>query len=295
MNTPMPSPSNDLIIYHGNCADGFMAATILRKFLRDQGRDPEMVAGVYQQPPPDCEQKDVIVVDFSYKRPVMAEILVAANTVVILDHHKTAIEDLEGLEGFYDKVFDLEKSGAMLAWEYCYPDTMPPDIVTFIQDRDLWQFKYKVTRPVQAALFSYPYEFLLWESFIAPGYDWTPLYVGGEAIERKHFKDIRELLKVCRKRMMICGHEVLAANLPYTLSSDAGHIMVEEEKEPFGCCYYDVPDGRVFSLRSIDTAVDVSEIAKSYGGGGHRNAAGFKVSKLVAEAFEDAVPYTEQS
>lgn len=42
-------------------------------------------------------------------------------------------------------------------------------------------------------------------------------------------------------------------------------------------CYWDTPEGRVFSLRSTDTGPDVSEIAKAYGGGGHAHAAGFRV------------------
>jgi uncharacterized protein len=75
--------------------------------------------------------------------------------------------------------------------------------------------------------------------------------------------------------MVIGGFDVPVANLPYTLSSDAGHLMAQNE--PFAACYWDTPDGRVFSLRSSDAGQDVSAVAKSYGGGGHRNAAGFQV------------------
>ena len=102
------------------------------------------------------------------------------------------------------------------------------------------------------------------------------LKLEGEAIERKHFKDIAELLKVTTQRMEIAGHDVPVANLPYTMSSDAGHQLAQGE--PFAACYWDTPDGRVFSLRSSDDGLDVSEIAKRFGGGGHRNAAGFKLA-----------------
>ena len=50
------------------------------------------------------------------------------------------------------------------------------------------------------------------------------------------------------------------------------------EGEPFAACYWDTPEGRVFSLRSSSDGVDVSEIAKQFGGGGHKNAAGFKIA-----------------
>lgn len=75
--------------------------------------------------------------------------------------------------------------------------------------------------------------------------------------------------------MVIDGFDVPVANLPYTLSSDAGHLMAQGE--PFAACYWDTPAGRVFSLRSSDAGEDVSAVAKTYGGGGHRNAAGFQV------------------
>ena len=74
------------------------------------------------------------------------------------------------------------------------------------------------------------------------------------------------------------------ANLPYTLTSDAGHLLANGE--PFAACYWDTPTGRVFSLRSTDDGLDVSEIAKKYGGGGHRNASGFRVAYERCADFE---------
>ena len=78
-----------------------------------------------------------------------------------------------------------------------------------------------------------------------------------------------------RSSALISGHLVPIANLPYIYTSEAGHIM--SKGRPFAACYYDTPDGRVYSLRSSDEGEDVSAIAEVYGGGGHRNAAGFKV------------------
>jgi hypothetical protein len=106
----------------------------------------------------------------------------------------------------------------------------------------------------------------------------------GEAIERKHFKDMREMLAVTMREMLIGGYRVPVANLPYTMASDAGHEMAKGK--PFAACYWDTPKGRVFSLRSSDDGVDVSEVAKQYGGGGHCNASGFTVSFATAQAFE---------
>lgn len=277
-----------LCIYHANCADGFGAAWVVRKALGD---DVEFHPGVYGEAPPDVTGRDVLMVDFSYKRPVIDAMLSSVSTMLILDHHKTAAADLEGLPKARDDwgmhigyarapgcpdigvLFDMERSGAGLTWDYFNPGQPRPPLINHIEDRDLWRFKLPATRTIQAAVFSHPYDFAVWDELMAT----TPalLATEGVAIERKHFKDIAELLKVGQRRMTIAGHDVPVCNLPYTLSSDAGHAMGKGEK--FAACYMDTPAGRVFSLRSAPDGFDVSDIAKLFGGGGHKNAAGFTV------------------
>lgn len=262
--------SNILCIYHGNCADGFASAWVVRKFYNFPEFKLEFHAGVYQNPPPDVAGKHVILVDFSYKRPVLNKMKQEAASLLILDHHKTAMEDLQDFEG---AVFDMERSGAMITWNHFFPNLKPPRLLEHIQDRDLWKFQLDGTREIQAAVFSYPYDFNVWDQLM----EIDPLFLidEGTAIERKHFKDIAELLAVCKTRTKIAGYNVPVANLPYIFSSDAGHIM--GKGEAFAACYMDTPEGRVYSLRSADDGVDVGEIAKLFGGGGHKHAAGFRV------------------
>lgn len=269
-----------LCIYHGNCADGFGAAWVVRKALGDIDFHP----GAYGDAPPDVSGRDVVMVDFSYKRPVLLEIAERANSVLIIDHHKTAAEDLVDLPANVTAKFDMSRSGAMLTWEHFFPGEQPPKLLLHIEDRDLWRFSLKNTRQIQANVFSFPYDFAVWDRLMAESTD--ALAVEGEAIERKHFKDIAELLSVTTREMVIGGHRVPVANLPYTFSSDAGHELAKGR--PFAACYWDTPTGRVFSLRSSSDGVDVSAVAKQYGGGGHRNASGFKVSFAEAAAFEIA-------
>lgn len=267
-----------LCIYHGNCADGFSAAWVVRKALGEE--NVEFHAGVYQNPPPDVANRHVVIVDFSYKRPVMEEIVAKCASLCVLDHHKSAMADLDGLHGAHEKVevyFDMERSGAMMAWQYFFKDRMPPQFIRHIQDRDLWLFKLDGTREIQVSIFSFPYDFKVWDRLVEQcdtEDGWHAMRIEGIGIERKHHKDIAELVGVSKRRMTIGGHDVPVANLPYTLSSDAGHKMAKGE--PFAACYMDTPQGRVFSLRSADDGVDVSEIAKLYGGGGHARAAGFR-------------------
>lgn len=283
-----------MVIYHGNCADGFSAAWCFWRKYKD-GAD--YVAGVYQQPPPDVTGRDVYLVDFSYKRDVVRRMLESAATVTLIDHHKTALEDLQPLKeemvvtnggcishtavaggdnfGWY---CDLERSGATLAWDFLFHNEPRPLLLGHIEDRDLWRFKLPGTREIQASVFSHEYTFEMWDKLMSANQaELLQMTAAGAAIERKHHKDVAELVKVCRRRMVIGGHAVWVASLPYTLTSDAGHLMAKGE--PFAACYWDTADGRVFSLRSQDDGLDVSEIAKQYGGGGHAKAAGFKVPR----------------
>lgn len=274
-----------IVIYHGNCADGFGAAWCFWRKYRDAA---DYVAGVYQQDPPDVTGRDVYLVDFSYKRPVIERMLDSANSVVLIDHHKTAIDDLRPLFA-QDTTWnwppkqlahytDLDRSGSTLAWDYLFPGEDRPLLLGHIEDRDLWRFKLPGTREIQAFVFSHEYTFELWDKLMeADQVELLKMTVAGAAIERKHHKDVYELVKVCKRRMNIAGYDVPVASLPYTMGSDAGHLMAQGEK--FSACYWDTEEGRVFGLRSSNDGLDVSEIAKKFGGGGHKHAAGFKVPR----------------
>lgn len=290
--------SKALCIYHGNCADGFGAAWAVRRALGDA--NVEFVAGVYGRAPPDVTGRDVIMVDFSYKRPVIDQMGVDCRSMLILDHHKSAQQDLVGLPrplglgwgthlddvagwGGADvdprlprALFDMERSGAGLVWDFFHPNQPRPALLDHIEDRDLWRFALPDTREIQAALYSHPYDFEIWDHLVArcESLIGREVFVTeGRAIERKHHKDIAELLPLTRREMVIGGVTVPVANLPYTMASDAASLLAQGV--PFGACYYDGKDGRVFSLRSREGGVDVSVIASSYGGGGHAAASGF--------------------
>lgn len=267
-----------LCIYHGNCADGFTSAWVVRKAL---GEDVDFHPGVYSNEPPDVEGRDVVMVDFSYKRPVLEGIRDRAASVLILDHHKTAEADLRDLPGVVS-TFDMNRSGARITWDHYFPGQEPPKLLLHVEDRDLWRFALRKTREIQASVFAYPYEFKVWDFLMSADLD--KLATEGEAIERKHFKDILELTQVVTRRMVIGGYNVPVANLPYTMTSDAGHLLAKGEA--FAGCYWDTPEGRVFSLRSQEGGMDVADIAKQYGGGGHKNASGFRLSYADAAKLE---------
>lgn len=279
----MTTPLKTLCIYHANCADGFAAAWVVRSALGD---DIEFHAAKYGDPAPDVSGKKVIIVDFSYPRAELLAMSEAATSVLVLDHHKTAQADLQDLPpaGFNCRaihhpeerihvLFDMNRSGAGMAWDYFFPKRQRPSLINHIEDRDLWLFKLEGTREILANLFSYPQDFEVWDELFSANTD--SLRSDGTAIERKQRKDVIELVAATKRRMVIGGFDVPVANLPHTFASDAGALL--SSGEPFAACYWDTPDGRSFSLRSTDSGQDVSTVALQYGGGGHRNAAGFRV------------------
>jgi oligoribonuclease NrnB/cAMP/cGMP phosphodiesterase (DHH superfamily) len=271
-----------LCIYHGNCADGFTAAWVVRLAL---GKDVEFYPGFYQTPPPDVTGKVVYIVDFSYKRPIMEEIIAKAAKVIHIDHHDSAIKDMAGFTSDkFETLYSHEntESGAMLTWRYFFPDTPVPQMIKHVDDRDRWKFLLHGTREIQANIFSYDYTFENWDMLMTQDVDQQ--IAEGSAIERKQAKDIKELMGVVVRRMNIGGYNVPVANIPYMLGSDMCHALAKNE--PFAAYYYDKATAREFGLRSEDGAVDVSKIAVMYGGGGHEHASGFRISYEEARKFE---------
>ena len=267
-----------LIIYHGYCADGFTAAWIAWK---EFGENADYFAGVYADQPevPDVDDRIVYILDYSYPEPIMRDIADRAEKVIVLDHHKSAEEDLGKLleEGIIEGEFDMDRSGAGMTWDWFHLDEPRPLLVDYVEDRDLWRFKYRNSKEVNIAIFSHPYEFEVWDELCV-----GELINDGKAILRKHLKDVNEL-KEQAMRLTIGGYDnIRAVNANYFYGSDLAGQM--SENEPFAAYFWMDKDEQLqFGLRSCadnPDAVDVAAIAKSYGGGGHKHASGFRVADL---------------
>lgn len=273
-----------MVIYHGGCLDGFGAAWAAREWLSTKGklRDAQFIAGFYQSDLPNVAEKEVFVVDFSYKRSDMKTLCEHASHITVIDHHISAIKDLEGLDDEIDNLtlhFSGHHSGAVMTWNYFFPDTPPPKLLQLIEDRDLWTWRMSQTKDVTTGLFARGFDFDLWSGVIKAGTQGLDELASlGRVLNEKFDADLARIIKAGKHRLTIAGYDVPAVNAPGMYASEGGNIL--SAGEPFAAVYQ-IMDGKLnVSLRARGDepqAVDVSVIASKFGGGGHKNAAGFVI------------------
>lgn len=306
----------DVVIYHDPCLDGFTAAWAAWR----RWPDAQFVGANYGQPAPDVAGKHVLIVDFSYKRADLDALAQVAASIVILDHHKTARDDLEPFARFKDKperftlpvvssmiadlqrggypavcaLFDMERSGARLAWDFCFGDGPEPFkdllsipwLILLVEDRDLWRFEYgDATRDTGLRLSTEAKSFERWSEIAAAlpqsvaweGCDYTD---GGKAMRVYRDWLVGEIAAKAEIRP-IDGHFVPTVDCPYELASEVGHRLCGLHPDrPFAALRVHSMTGTSFSLRSAN-GFDVSRVAAKFGGGGHAGAAGFRVPPAV--------------
>lgn len=292
--SPLPLPTRKIVcLYHANCADGFTAAWIVAKFFAyaNGGKGVKLIPRVYGNPIADIlsEVKDALVyiVDFSFPAGDLNELLEYANEIILIDHHKTAKEQL--LDTWYSHprlslIFDMNRSGAGLVWDTLYPLELRPRLVDYVEDRDLFRFKHPYSKKAAEIIFSKEYTLdnwdLLEDMFEQESYEWLPR---AEAILEYKEKSYKEMLDagLFFIEIGVAGFSFRAVmcNLPYMWGSDACNYLCNKYGETvnFAAYYWDSEGYRTFGLRSIGD-FDVSRIAKYFGGGGHKNAAGFRLS-----------------
>ncbi len=262
------------VIYHGGCFDGFGAAWVAKRALHCMpNTDYELLPTVFNEPvkiSPDSSE--VYVVDFSFPRDVLLEMKKRYPKLVVLDHHKTAKSDLEGLDFC---TFDMERSGAMMAWNYWFPNEEPPALIKYVQDRDLWQFKLRDSRQYHAGLSTYPREFPIWDDIVDNEPQSINDIVGiGNLILDYNTRLIDDMLSQVTWRS-ISGYDVPVVNATVLFPDIGNELCKRFPDAPFSAYYFDRKDGsRHWGLRSIGD-FDVSDTARQYGGGGHKNASGF--------------------
>ena len=291
----------DYIISHGHCPDGFVAAYIAKKrypeaevMFLDHGVKLDDIVG-------KLIDKDVLMTDFSLRtREENILLFNSTKSFHILDHHKSAKEVLEGLRF---ATFDMKRSGAGLTWDFLfgYEDfnftvenpfgavALPsprPWYVDYVEDRDLWNHKLPESREVNAFLGTLEFTFEAWDAMANDVT--TPsraAFLGyGSLAQINHY--VREAVKQAQSGEF-CGYKTAVLNVPYLNCSEVGNELAKTHE--VSLTYFERGDEMYqFSLRSIGD-IDVSAVAKLFGGGGHKNAVGFQMPVFNGRELVDTI------
>lgn len=280
------------VLYHGNCFDGMASAWAAWRKFKDRAEyipcfygDKKMENGIMQ----DCFENaninyEYYILDFSFPRDLMIAMANKAKKIVVLDHHKTAQANCKGLDFC---IFDMEKSGARLAWEYLHSfneepglvsnlkDLQIPQLIQYVEDRDLWRYALPFSKEINAFIQSWPMTIEHYEEiYLDLESSLTAARTQGMAIER--YKQTMVEAQCKKVRFYILGGYKVPVVNSSILFSEVGHQLCKEYPTfKFAAYYVDREDGlRQWGLHSIGD-FDVSEVAKKYNGGGHKNAAGF--------------------
>lgn len=293
----------DLVYYHGGCPDGWCAAFVAWR----ANPDAELVPLSYGafEPKDVIEQarnRRVIMVDFSLKTEELNTALFnSAQQFVILDHHHTAERILHGTPY---SIFDMNRSGAGLTWDYFFGvdspskgkstwegvpcDVVRPWWVNYTEDQDLWRFKLPDSRVINNWLNVQERTVERWK-FIATPWLCSPQRVKDAGIGVQLHVDY--MTKAAMKDLQVGkwhGYTVGVVNNGHVGTSEIGEAIYQAGYD-IAMMWREAKDGQMrFGLRS--RVADVGSLAATFpGGGGHKASAGFELPLPVGRALLDKI------
>ena len=267
------------VLYHAHCTDGTGSKFAAWSKFKESA---EYIPVQYSKPVPDMEPRSrVYIIDFSYPKNVLEQLISVHKEVVVLDHHKTAQADLEGVPGC---TFDMHRSGCVMAWNYFHPGVEVPDLLLDIQDRDLWLFKRPNSKITHAGLKLLEDKMSEWNHCVTCEEDYDYLVDAGKTLLKAQDLTVASYVKNKIKVIKFLGYKVGITNTTELISEIGDAICLDSKLAvDFAFMYCITAKNEVLcSLRSAGN-MDVSNIAKRYGGGGHKNAAGFgtEIASLI--------------
>lgn len=261
-----------IVLYHANCPDGFGSCF---SFWLKYKNDALYIPVSYGDKVSDFENKEIYIVDFSFKLDVVKNMM-KKNNVTIIDHHVSAKRELSSLGKNF--IYNVDKSGATLCWEYLFPNIKTPILLQYIEDRDLWKNKMDNSKEILAYIDSEERSFKSWNNMmkmLEDYFDYHECLMKGRSILNYKNRSIEHLLDK-QFKISILNYKVSCVNT-MLYNSEIGNILSKENS--FGATYYFDGEKYIFSLRSSNN-IDVSKIAKFFGGGGHKNASGFSIKNI---------------
>lgn len=273
-----PAP---LVLYHGrSCPDGFAAALAAWRFYGGKVELRGMDHGDVKTPAdlPPIDGRAVYILDFSFPTDILRAIDERAARLVLLDHHKSAADALDGFVCRGGVVhFDMAKSGARLAWEFFLPDEPVPDLVRYVEDRDLWNWVFPESAAYLAALDMEPQELVRWNEIAAFTPEQSAHFMArGEAMDQKFAKLAADIAEGAEP-LMFNGEAGLMVNAPGVFHSLVGDLL-SRRSGTFAFMWSAGKGGVVKVGMRSQRGYDCIPLAQSMGGGGHAQACGFKTT-----------------
>jgi oligoribonuclease NrnB/cAMP/cGMP phosphodiesterase (DHH superfamily) len=218
-----------LIVYHGHgCPDGFAAALAAWLFYAGRaeflGLDHGDIKSVDDLPV--LAGRAVYILDFSFTPEIMRRVDEQAAKLVVLDHHKSAADKFIGFDCRHGVIhFDMYKSGSRLAWEFFLPAEPIPDLVRFVEDRDIWVWQYPQSAGFLAALDMEPFEFHRWRDMASFKNDELSVFVErGKAMDEKFSKLAVDIAEGAQA-LHFNGVQGLMVNAPAVFHSLVGDLL----------------------------------------------------------------------
>lgn len=283
----MIDDKHTILIYHHDDNDGCCAAAVAGNYYDWNKFAIKFVAINYGKESWSQEEigaaEKVWLLDFTSDK--MDEFIEACGPKLIwIDHHKTAMEKFPDLlnSSSIPGIRSIEKAACVLTWEYTHPESIsPPAAVAYIGDKDMWKFEYLETRAFSAgfSLMVKTPDDTVWGVLLGSEYEETVnkmISIGELLLEAQNYR-----IQKAFERGVDCTFHNWKARLVNTTGniSELGEFICRKPEYDLAIMWQAVEDMVVFSLRSDSgnpDSPDCAEIAQQYGGGGHRNAAGFQ-------------------
>lgn len=257
-----------IVFFHSNCPDGFSSAWIFRKKFGNQAE--YLNFNYHQNVPVNIHNNTIYFVDVSPNKEII-QTLVKDNQVILIDHH---VSSREKLSLFTEVVFDTHHSAAVLAWNYLFAKKSMPTLFKYVEDIDLWKFDLPFSQELNCVVDTYDFTFDNWTKLVRlfnNKRELKKLISFGKNILQYQQKLVRDLAKKA-ELVEFEQEKVLAINTPILISETGNYLL--KYRGPFSIVWHKTNQKILVSLRA-DGKYDVSKLAEKYGGGGHKNAAGF--------------------
>lgn len=292
---------NIIIFYHENCLDGFTGAYVAwKKFknkadyvsLSHNANGADILKGKKIKIT-DLTDKEIYFIDFCLNKEELNKVLKVSKKLIVIDHHISTKDLVESLPG---SVYGDKISGSYLAQWYFFPNEKIPEFIKYVSIGDTWTFsknekQVKVEKEALAYMGTVDFDFKSFvkvEKYFEDKNNFIEIKNIGETLNKNYDRMIKNQIANA-KLIDFDGYKVFAINASSTFKSELAHVLAEKTNS-FAIVYYFEKGILKLSFRGVGK-IDLMELAKKYGGGGHFNASSVRSDdeKFISEFIKKII------